>query len=375
MKNETNIDLYTLKKDFNFIKSQYEDIQKVFNLNSLNKRKEEIEASINNPDFWNDKKSAKEAMQNLKKINGTIETYEKLEQDIEEMNNLFEIVDDNSISEITEIRDILNDLKEKFQNFIYFQVFDTIDEKNAIFSIHPGAGGLESTDWALMLFRMYIKYFEKKKFKITLLEYTPYEGGGVKSASILVKGKFAYGYLKHEVGIHRLVRISPFDSNKRRHTSFCSIYCYPEIDDDIQITLDPSELKIDTYRASGAGGQHVNTTDSAVRITHIPSGIVVSCQDERSQHKNKEIALKVLKSRLYQYYKEKNEEENKKNLKEKKEISWGNQIRSYILHPYNLVKDHRTGYESVQPEDVFEGNLDPFIFEMIKYDFKKKFSV
>lgn len=374
MKKEISIDLFELKKDFSLIKLQYNDIQKVFNIKSIEEEKSILEKEINKPEFWKDKKFAKNKMQELKKINETIKDYYRIKDEMEEIENLFEIIDGESKKELFEIKDILDGFKNIFQNFIYLQVFDSIDEKNAIFTIHPGAGGVESTDWALMLFRMYNKYFEKKKFEVILLEYTPYEGGGLKSSSLLVKGKFAYGYLKHEVGIHRLVRISPFDSNKRRHTSFCSVYCYPEIDDDIQINLDPADLKIDTYRASGAGGQHVNTTDSAVRITHIPSGIVVSCQNERSQHKNKEIAMKILKSRLYQYYKDKAEEENKKNLKEKKDISWGNQIRSYILHPYNLVKDHRTGYESTLPDKIFEGDIEPFIFEMIKYDFKMKFS-
>ena len=235
------------------------------------------------------------------------------------------------------------------------------DAKNAILTIHPGAGGTESQDWAEMLMRMYLRYAERRGFKAEIMDLIGGDEAGIKSASIEVKGPFSYGYLKAEAGVHRLVRISPFDANKRRHTSFASVFVYPEVDNDIEIEINSADLRIDTYRASGAGGQHVNKTDSAVRITHLPTGIVVQCQNERSQHQNKENAMKILAARLYQRQRE---EENKKieaMEKQKKEIAWGSQIRSYVFHPYNMVKDHRTETETSDIQKVIDGDLDPFI--------------
>jgi peptide chain release factor 2 len=235
------------------------------------------------------------------------------------------------------------------------------DNKNAILTIHPGAGGTESQDWAQMLMRMYIRYFERAGFKQDILDFQSGDEAGIKSVSFEVKGDYAYGYLKAEAGVHRLVRISPFDANKRRHTSFASVFVYPEIDDAIEVDVDEKDLRIDTYRASGAGGQHVNKTSSAVRITHIPSGIVVQCQNERSQHRNKEAAMKILFSRLYQ---QKVEEERSKFAElenSKMDIGWGSQIRSYVFHPYNMVKDHRTGHETSNTTAVMDGAIEDFI--------------
>jgi peptide chain release factor 2 len=235
------------------------------------------------------------------------------------------------------------------------------DARNAILTIHPGAGGTESQDWAQYLVRMYLRYAEKKGYKTEILDLMPGEEAGVKSATIRVEGDYAYGNLSQENGVHRLVRISPFDANKRRHTSFAAVFVYPEVDEDVEVAINPDDLKIDTYRAGGKGGQHVNTTDSAVRITHLPTGIVVQCQNERSQHKNKAAAMKVLKARLYELEQRKKREKIDKLEDTKTEIAWGNQIRSYVLHPYKLIKDMRTRLETSDTEGFLDGNLDDFI--------------
>jgi peptide chain release factor 2 len=235
------------------------------------------------------------------------------------------------------------------------------DMRDAIVSIHPGAGGTESTDWASMLHRMYMRYADKKGFQTDLIDYQPGDEAGIKSSTFEVKGDYAYGYLKSESGVHRLVRISPFDANKRRHTSFASVFVYPLIESNIDVDIKDDDIRIDTFRASGAGGQHVNKVSSAVRITHLETGIVVSCQSQRSQLKNKESAMKVLRARLYQLYKEKEDAKREKAESEKKKLEWGSQIRSYVFHPYNLVKDHRTDHETSNAEAVMEGELDEFI--------------
>ncbi|OGW64985.1 MAG: peptide chain release factor 2, partial [Nitrospirae bacterium RIFOXYA2_FULL_44_9] len=238
---------------------------------------------------------------------------------------------------------------------------EELDKNNAIVSIHPGAGGTESQDWAQMLLRMYLRWAEKHKFKIQVIDLLPGEEAGVKSATFTVSGPYSYGFLKAEAGVHRLVRISPYDANKRRHTSFAAVIVYPEIEDDINIKIKPDDIRIDTFRASGAGGQHVNKTSSAVRITHMPSGIVISCQNERSQHKNKATALKILKSRLYNLSLSEQQSKMKEIVGDKKGIAWGNQIRSYVLQPYRLVKDHRTSVESGNVDAVLDGEINKFI--------------
>ena len=235
------------------------------------------------------------------------------------------------------------------------------DRLGAIVSIHPGAGGLEAQDWAEMLLRMYLRWAERHGYKVDVADLQPGEGGGIKSATFTVEGEYAYGYLRAEAGIHRLVRISPYDANARRHTSFASVFVFPAIDEKIEVVINPADLKVDTFRASGAGGQHVNKTDSAVRMTHIPTGIVVSCQNERSQHKNRAMALKILKARLFELEERKKREQFEQFSKEKKEIAWGRQIRSYVLQPYRMVKDHRTGVEIGNTDAVLDGAIDPFI--------------
>ncbi len=241
------------------------------------------------------------------------------------------------------------------------------DASNAILSVHSGSGGLDSQDWAGMLYRMYLRWCENRRFKTKLLDYQADEEAGIKSATILVQGEMAYGYLRSEIGVHRLVRISPFDAAKRRHTSFSAVVVSPELPDDVQVDIDPEDLRIDTYRSSGAGGQHVNMTDSAVRITHLPTGIVVSCQNERSQHMNKATAMSVLRSKLYQRQTEERQAEMNSLAGEKKESSWGNQIRSYVLQPYTMVKDHRTGEETGNVTGVLDGDLDAFILAYLRW--------
>ena len=241
------------------------------------------------------------------------------------------------------------------------------DINNAIIEIHPGAGGTESQDWAQMLFRMYLKWAEKNGYRAEIVDVTYGEEAGIKNATITVTGPYAYGMLKGEAGIHRLVRISPFDANKRRHTSFVAVLVYPEVEEDIEVDINENDLRIDTYRASGAGGQHVNKTSSAVRITHIPTGIVVACQNERSQHKNRAMAMKILKARLYDLKRREHEKEMEGLMGDKKEIAWGNQIRSYVLHPYRMIKDHRTSIEKGNVDAVLDGEINDFLEAYLKY--------
>tara|TARA_Y100001970_G_scaffold42776_1_gene53262 strand:- start:45423 stop:46214 length:792 start_codon:yes stop_codon:yes gene_type:complete len=245
------------------------------------------------------------------------------------------------------------------------------DDKSAILTIHPGAGGKDSQDWAFMLYRMYVKWAELNKYKYTILSYTEGDETGIKEASIEIDGSYLFGKLQSERGIHRLVRISPFDSNGKRHTSFAAVYIDPLIDDDIEIEINENDLKIDTYRASGAGGQHVNKTDSAVRITHVPTGITVQCQNQRSQLKNKNTAIKILKSRLYQLKLDERTDKKNELNSEKKEIAWGSQIRSYVFHPYNLIKDHRTNCETSNIQKVLDGNIDEYIKEYLLFNMEK----
>ena len=274
-------------------------------------------------------------------------------------------VSDESTIELKKFIQLVNDLE------IQTLLSNEDDDKNAILTIHPGAGGKDSQDWAFMLYRMYVKWADLNKYKYTILSYTEGDETGLKEVSIEIDGSYIFGKLQSERGIHRLVRISPFDSNGKRHTSFAAIYIDPLIDDDITIEINENDLKIDTYRASGAGGQHVNKTDSAVRITHIPTNITVQCQNQRSQLKNKNTAIKILKSRLYQL--KLDERLNKKNElnSEKKEIAWGSQIRSYVFHPYNLIKDHRTKYETSNIQKVLDGNIDDYIKEYLLFNMEK----
>ena len=286
---------------------------------------------------------------------------------LEEIEIFAELQEENPTENLEpEIQSHLISFEKQLESLEFRRMFiGTMDQRNAIITIHPGAGGTESQDWAEMLMRMYLRYCENSGFKTDTLDHQSGEEAGIKGVTIEVVGDFAYGYLQAESGVHRLVRISPFDANKRRHTSFASVSVLPEIDDKIDIEIDPGDLKIDTYRASGAGGQHVNKTDSAIRITHLPSGLVVQCQNERSQHKNKANAMKILAARLYKLEEEEQRKKKKEMESQKKDISWGSQIRSYIFHPYNLVKDHRTNYETSNVQSVMDGQLEIFIKEYL----------
>lgn len=310
--------------------------------------------------FWNDSKKAEEIIRELNSLKEIVTPVIKIKDNIDLLKMC--ISSELDKEEAMEYESIYNEtlvlLKEQeISSFLSGEY----DLKNTIFEIHAGAGGTESQDWAQMLLRMYLKYFDKKGFKCEILDEQPGEEVGVKSVVCIVKGSYAYGYLKSEKGVHRLVRLSPFDSNNRRHTSFAAVDIIPEFDDNINIQINDSDIRIDVYRSSGAGGQGVNTTDSAVRVTHIPTGIVVTCQNERSQIKNKETALKVLKSKLYQLEQKKQKDKLDSAKSNNSGIEFGSQIRSYVMHPYSMVKDHRTGYETSNVNKVMDGNIDEFI--------------
>ena len=313
------------------------------------------------PDFWKDNEKAQSILREITSIKKWNERWEKLSKDLEEVQVLDELsLEDDALKPEREKE--VKKLEEEIKDFEFSTILSGEDDpKNALLTIHSGAGGTESQDWAQMLLRMYLRWMERKGFKGEVIDLQAGEEAGIKSATVEVKGEYAFGFLKAESGVHRLVRISPFDANKRRHTSFASVFIYPEIEDNLTVEIKEDDLRIDTFRASGHGGQHVNKTSSAVRITHLPSGIVVQCQSERSQFQNKENAMKVLKSRLYQLYKEKEEKKLAEMEKKKKKIEWGSQIRSYVFHPYILVKDHRTGLETGNGQAVMDGEIDDFI--------------
>lgn len=341
-----------------------------FDLPKIEKRINELEAQMQDSNFWNDTKNSSAVLTESKRLKNKLEQYNKLKENLENIQDLNELLLVEADLEMA--KEVLKDTL-KLEKEIETLEIDTLlsgkyDKNNAIFTLHPGAGGTESQDWAEMLYRMYSKWAASRGFKVKELDYLEGEEAGLKSVTVLIEGENAYGYLKGEMGVHRLVRISPFDAGGRRHTSFASMEVLPEITDDIEIDINPEDLRIDTYRASGAGGQHINKTDSAVRITHIPTNIVVSCQSERSQTQNKETAMKMLKSRLLDL-KEKEQKEKIEDLKgEKKDIAWGNQIRSYVFCPYTLVKDHRTNFEVGNVEAVMNGDLDGFIESYLKYE-------
>lgn len=295
------------------------------------------------------------------------ETWNQLHRDLEDSETLTELaIEEKDEPTIHEVETQLNKIKDGIEDLEFRNMLDGEDDaRNALLIIHPGAGGTESMDWAGMLLRMYRRWIEDHGYKAETIDLQPGELAGIKSATLEVQGEYAYGYLKAEIGIHRLVRLSPFDANQRRHTSFASVFVYPVIEDEIHIEINPSEIRVDTFRASGAGGQHVNKTDSAVRITHIPTGIVVTSQAERSQFRNRDNAMKILKARLYQLKKEEDEERLEKIEAGKREIAWGNQIRSYVFHPYKMVKDLRTDIETSNVQAVMDGDIDRFIREYL----------
>ncbi len=328
----------------------------------------ELENLMHAPDFWNDQNNARKITKQISLLRDSLEHTEKLDLIKDELETYVSLLDEDFnqalFKEATEHWDEWKSFVERME--IECLLNEKYDHNDAVLSIHAGAGGTEAQDWAEMLLRMYSRWAEKNSFEFTVIDSLSGEEAGIKSATIEVKGNYAFGLLKAEIGIHRLVRISPFNAQGKRQTSFASVFVYPEIDEDIDFEIEAKDLKIDTYRASGAGGQHVNTTDSAVRITHLPTNIVVSCQNERSQVQNKEKAMAILKSRLYQYYEEQRDKEKKEMENSKTEIGWGNQIRSYVFQPYQMVKDHRTDFEIGNTEKVMNGELDGYIYAWLK---------
>ncbi|MDW7643604.1 MAG: peptide chain release factor 2 [Desulfuromonadales bacterium] len=351
------------KEGLKEIKLKLEELRRYLDVDTKKERIAELEAEIAHPDFWNRGEQAQERLKERTSLQKWVDAWDEAAQELEDLQVLVELGEaEEDEATLQEIKGILPDLQQKVAKMEFARMLSgEHDANSAIVSINAGAGGTEAQDWAEMLLRMYLRYCERKGFRTEITDYQPGDEAGVKGATFNVEGEYAYGYLRAEMGIHRLVRISPFDANARRHTSFCSVFVFPELSDDIEIEINEKDLKVDTYRASGAGGQHVNKTDSAIRITHIPSGIVVACQNERSQHKNRAVALKQLKARLYEMEVSKKEEEASVIAGEKKEIGWGSQIRSYVLHPYRLVKDHRTGYEVGNTDAILDGELDDFI--------------
>ena len=340
----------------------------LFDIANLENKLKELEEQTSNPEFWENTENTTKVLSEIKKIKSKYSKYKELEKEINNLLELSGLVKQEYDEEIA--NDIIKNTKKEQRNLEKLELETLLsgkyDSNNAIVTIHPGAGGTESQDWAEMLYRMYTRWATKNEYEVKELDYLEGEEAGIKSVTFEIIGQNAYGYMKSEKGVHRLVRISPFDAGGRRHTSFASVEVLPEITEDIEININPDDLRIDTYRASGAGGQHINKTSSAVRITHIPTNIVVACQSERSQIQNRETAMKMLKSKLFDL-KEKEHEKNISDLKgDQKDIAWGSQIRSYIFCPYTLVKDHRTNYEVGNVQAVMDGQLDDFIKEYLK---------
>jgi peptide chain release factor 2 len=328
---------------------------------------QELEKLTAEADFWSNREKAGGTLATLKDLKRRLDPWTALRQRYQDLAELYTLaLDEGDRSVEPEIVKGLDELEAAYGRIrILEYLSDENDEASTFLTIHAGAGGTEACDWAGMLLRMYTRWAERQGYEVELADALEAEAG-FKSVTVLVKGDYAHGYLKGESGVHRLVRISPFDANKRRHTTFASVYCSPELDDDAAIEIKPEDLRVDTFRAGGAGGQHVNKTESAVRMTHLPTGIVVQCQNERSQHKNRSMALKMLRSRLYEYFRLQKDKERDRIESEKKDISWGNQIRSYVFQPYTLVKDHRTKHEIGNVQGVMDGDIEPFIEEYLK---------
>jgi peptide chain release factor 2 len=359
------MDSYEYNERLNRLKEKIENIKAIIDPDGIEKRLGEIEQIEQESDFWSDAKRAAKIQQEKNRSLSILKKYNNAKNQVDESFELLEMAneegDDETIEELYSECENLEALVDKVE--VEMMLSDENDSKNAIVTIHPGAGGTESSDWASMLYRMYLRWAEREGYKVEELDYQAGDEAGIKDVSFIIKGENAYGYMKAENGIHRLVRISPFDSNARRHTSFSSVMVSPEVDDDIDIEIEDKDIRVDTYRASGAGGQHVNKTDSAIRITHIESGVVVQCQNDRSQHKNRANAMKMLKSRLYELELEKQKAD--KDGIEKSEIGWGHQIRSYVLAPYQQVKDNRSNKAYSQVEAILDGDLNKVIEDVL----------
>ncbi len=363
-----------IKYKLNNMESDISDLYDAMNIKKGEEQVEILNKESAAPDFWDDQENSQKVLKKLKNLKDSIEGYYKLKNLYEDTLTLIdmakELDDDSQIDEVLEnYKNICDDLENQRLKTLLKGEYDTF---NAIITFHAGAGGTEAQDWAQMLYRMYTRWAERKGFKYSVIDYLDGDEAGIKSASIVIEGEYAYGFLKSEMGVHRLVRISPFDASGRRHTSFASIEIMPEFNDEIEIEIKDEDLRIDTYRSGGAGGQHINKTDSAVRITHLPTGIVTACQNERSQHQNKDMAMKMLKSKLLEI-KEREQLEKIEDIKGvQKEIAWGSQIRSYVFMPYTLVKDHRTDFENGNVTAVMDGDLDGFINAYLKSQVKNE---
>jgi peptide chain release factor 2 len=335
----------------------------------LNNTLKDLDEELSRQALWEDQEKAQTKLKERSRVQGEIENWSQKEKELEEVLILSEFVrETDDQNDLNELMERIGSLDQSLGSYeIERMLGGENDNANAIVYINAGAGGTEAQDWAEILLRMYLRWAERKDFETQVVDILPGEEAGIKNVTFIVKGPHAYGYLKCENGIHRLVRISPFDANNRRHTSFASLYAYPEVADSIEVEIKDEDLRVDTFRSSGPGGQHVNKTESAIRITHIPTGIVVQCQNERSQHKNRAIAMAILRSRIYEIEKKKQEEKLNSLEKEKKDIAWGSQIRSYILHPYKLIKDHRTKTEMHNAEAVLDGDIDAFIKAYLLY--------
>jgi peptide chain release factor 2 len=335
----------------------------IFDVAGRSKRISELEKEMAKAEFWQDGERAKRVMKEAATHKGILEKWQGFGQEIDDLEDLIQMCEEAEDAEIRQ--DIVGSLDKLSSRLEALELESLLagddDAKDAILAIHPGAGGTESQDWAQMLMRMYVRWAERKGFAVEIMDLLPGEEAGIKSATLEITGTYAYGYLESEIGVHRLVRISPFDANHRRHTSFASVFVYAEAGEDLEIDINDSDLRIDTYRASGAGGQHVNKTDSAVRITHLPTKIVVQCQSERSQRRNRDNAMKILRAKLHAHYLEEERKKLEEVEKSKMDIAWGSQIRSYVLQPYTMVKDHRTGMETGSVDHVLDGDIDEFI--------------
>ena len=357
---------------FSNARKRYKELINSIDYDSLLFEKSKYQEKTADPNFWDDNSLAKQILKNISSYEKEIEEYDLIKQSFEDMSINCDLLE---IGE--ELNDEMITIAKNF--FLLLDKYETRkmlssenDKLGAILSIHPGAGGVESQDWVKMLFRMYTRWLETNNYNYKIVDLQDGDEGGIKEATIEIDEQYLYGQLSSESGVHRLVRISPFDSNSRRHTSFAAVFIFPIVSDDIDISISDSDLRIDTYRASGAGGQHVNKTDSAVRITHLETGIVVQCQNQRSQLKNKQTAIKLLKSKLFQYELDSKNSDLEKMTKDKKSIEWGSQIRSYVFHPYNMVKDHRTKYETSNITSVMDGNIDKFIRKFLLNRMEKK---